>query len=126
MLALLLPALSGIVQGFFSNWKASQEDARKVAAAVTENRMRLALSEQEHNQEWEMRALEGKDNFLRRISFVCWSAPLIWAYFSPAAAKAYFEESLAGLPDWYVGGYLAITGAIWGISELKAAGVIKR
>lgn len=126
MLGVLLPAVVELVKGFFGNWQASQEDKRQIAAAVAQNKIRLALSEQEHNQEWEMAALVGKDNWLRRASFFLWSFPLAWAYFSPEAAKAYFNESLAGLPSWYIGGYLAVTGAVWGLSELKAAGVLNK
>ena len=59
-------------------------------------------------------------------SFTAWSAPLLWAYFDPTGAALYFSQSLGALPDWYVGGYLAITGAVWGVSELKAAGAWKK
>lgn len=126
MFPTIIAAAIEIGRGFFDNWKAGKDDARKVAAAVAENRIRLAQSEQTHNQEWEMRALEGRDAWLRRVSFLMWSLPLLWAYFDPSAARQYFSESLAGLPEWYVAGYLAITGAVWGLSELKAAGVMRK
>ena len=126
MIAALLAIAGQVAGSFVEDWKAKRENARQVERAVTENRIRLAQSEQTHNQEWEMRALEGRDSWLRRVSFFMWSAPLLWAYFDPAGAKAYFTESLAGLPEWYVGGYLAITGAVWGLSELKAAGVWRK
>lgn len=126
MIPALIAIAGQVVGSLVDDWRARRENARQVEKAVTENRIRLAQSEQSHNQEWEMRALEGRDNWLRRLSFGFWSAPLLWAYFDPAAAKAYFVDSLSGLPDWYVGGYLAITGAVWGLSELKAAGVWKK
>ena len=126
MFAMLLPALSGIIQGFFGDWQAKRQNQRDIDKAIADNKIRLAQSEQTHNEEWEMAALQGSDKWLRRVSFFFWSWPLAWAYFSPEAAKAYFTDSLSGLPDWYVGGYLAITGAVWGISALKSAGVIKR
>lgn len=121
----LIAALVDIGKGFFADWQAKRENQRQVEAAVTQNKIRLAMSEQEHNQAWEMAALEGRDTWLRRLSFAMWSLPLLWAYFDPAGAQHYFRESLAGLPEWYVGGYLAITGAVWGIAELKARGVVK-
>lgn len=121
----LLAALVDIGKGIFTDWQAKRENQRQVEKAVAENKIRLALSREEHNQAWEMAALEGRDAWLRRISFTFWSAPLAWSFFDPAAAKAYFTESLAGLPEWYVGGYLAITGAIWGLAELKARGVME-
>lgn len=118
--------LASIAGDWVTDWKAKQQNQRDVEKAVTDNRIRLAESAQTHNEEWEMRALEGRDAWLRRASFAAWSAPLLWAYFDPSAAALYFRESLGALPDWYVGGYLAITGAVWGISELKAAGAWKK
>jgi hypothetical protein len=118
--------LAGILSSWVDDWKAKRQNQRDVEKAVTDNRIRLATDAQTHNQEWEMRAMEGRDTWLRRLSFAAWSAPMVWAYFDPSAAAAYFSQSLAALPDWYVGGYLGITGAIWGLVELKAAGVIKR
>ena len=121
----LLTAIVELGRNWVTNWQADQENERKVRAAAAENRARLLVDQQTHNNEWEMRAMEGRDTWLRRLSFAAWSAPLLWAYFDPDAAARYFNESLASLPDWYVGGYLAITGAIWGIVELKSRGVIK-
>lgn len=117
---------ASLVSGFFENWKARQEDQREVERAVVENKIRLAQSEQSHNEAWEMAALEGRDNLLRRLSFAAWSIPLVWAAFDAASAEHYFKVALGALPEWYVAGYLAITGAIWGIAELKAAGILKR
>lgn len=114
---------ASVVGSWLTDWMAKRTDARDVARAVTENRIRLASSEQSHNQEWEMRAMTGADVWLRRLSFAAWSAPMVWAYADPAGAAQYFTVSLAGLPDWYVGGYLAITGAVWGIAEMRALGV---
>lgn len=125
MITALIAAAVEIGRGFFTDWQAARENKRQVEKAVAENRIRLAQSEQTHNQEWEMRALEGRDTWLRRLSFLMWSLPLAWAYFDPVAARQYFSESLAGLPEWYVAGYLGITGAVWGLAELKAAGVWK-
>lgn len=122
----LLTFLSGLAGQFVQDWQAKRQNQREVERAVAENRIRLAQSEQTHNAEWELRALEGRDNFLRRASFVAWSAPMAWAAFDPAGAAAYFRDALGALPEWYVGGYLAITGAVWGIAELKALGVVKR
>lgn len=121
-----LTIISGLIAGIFQDWQAKRKDQRDIERAVAENKIRLAQSEQTHNQAWEMSALEGRDNLLRRASFLAWSTPLLWAAFDAPGAEAYFKVALGALPDWYVGGYLAITGAIWGIAELKAAGVIKR
>lgn len=118
-------AVVSIVTGWFSTWQRRQENQAKIENAVTENKIKLAQSEQSHNQAWEMAALEGRDNFMRRMSFVMWSAPFFWALFDPAAVREFFSVTLAALPEWYIGGYMGITGAIWGLLELKARGVIK-
>lgn len=118
--------ITSLVGGFFDNWKAKQTDQREIERAVADNKIRLAQSTETHNENWEMSALEGRDNLLRRASFLAWSVPLVWAAFDAASAEHYFKVALGALPDWYVGGYLAITGAIWGIAELKAAGVLRR
>lgn len=118
--------ITGIVGTIVTDWQAKREQQRKVADAVTASRIRLAESKQTHNQEWELRALEGRDNILRRASFAIWSAPMIWAAFDAKGAAGFFRDALAALPDWYVAGYLAVSGAVWGIAELKAAGVWKR
>lgn len=123
---MIWPLLAGLFADFVGDWKARREQQRAVAKAVTENRIRLAQSKQTHNQEWEMRALEGRDVVLRRVSFIMWSAPIMWAVWDADSAAAFFRESLGALPDWYVYGYLAITSAIWGIVELRAHGVLKR
>lgn len=118
--------LASIVTGFLDDWKQKRQNQRDLETATTQNRIRLAESEQTHNQEWEMRALEGRDDVVRRISFTIWSSPFIWAVFDAPGVKLYFDTVLNSLPEWYVGGYLAMTGAIWGISELKNIGVIQK
>jgi hypothetical protein len=121
----ILQGLLSIGGTLFQDWQASRQNKREVERAVTENRIRLAVSEQEHNQGWEMRALEGRDNVLRRVSFLIWSAPMLWAAWDPQGATAYFRDALGALPEWYVYGYLAISGAVWGISEMKGMGLLK-
>lgn len=122
----LLGILGGVASGLFGDWQAARQNAREVSRAVTENKIRLAANEQTHNEAWEMSALEGRDVLLRRASFMAWSVPLVWAAFDAEGAAQYFRVALSALPEWYVAGYLSITGAIWGIAELKAAGIIKR
>lgn len=117
--------IAGVAGGLLEDWKARRENQRQVERAVAENRIRLAQDEASHNHEWEMRALEGHDKAIRRVSFLIWSAPMVWAVFDPAGVSAFFGVALAALPDWYRTGYLGITGAVWGLAELKSAGVLK-
>jgi hypothetical protein len=122
----LFSGLFSIVGGFVTDWQQGRQNKRDIAKAVADNKIRLAQDTQSNNQAWEMAALEGRDNFLRRISFIAWSTPLLWAAFDPAGASRFFRDSLGALPDWYVTGYIGITGAIWGLSALKSSGFIGR
>jgi len=97
----------------------SQKQKRKIAAAIAENKARLALAKESHNSEWEMAALQGRDRWIRRGSFAVLSSPLIWAAIDPDGASSYFTGALDGLPDWYIQAYLGMTAAIWGLAELR-------
>jgi len=119
----LFSLIAGLAGSFIDDWKSKRQNQRDIEKAVADNKIRLAQSEQTHNEAWEMAALAGNDNALRRVSFLIWSAPMVWAAFDANSAAGFFKIALGALPDWYVGGYLAISGAVWGIAELKAAGV---
>lgn len=115
----ILGPLLDIGRGFFDDWKAKREGERAVQAAVVQNRIRLAESAQTHNQAWEMAALEGRDNAMRRVSFVLWVWPLVWGYFDADGLRAYFLTLTEIMPEWYVYGFLGVNAAIWGLSTLK-------
>ena len=121
----LFSGLFSIVGGFITDWQQARQNKRDIEQAVAQNKIRLAQDTETHNAEWEMAALQGSDKFLRRVSFVAWSTPLVWAAFDPAAASRFFTQALGVLPSWYVTGYMGITGAIWGLSALKSAGFIQ-
>lgn len=112
--------LIGIAGEFVKDWRQGRESKRKVREAVTENKVRLAQSEQSHNAAWEMAALEGRDTLLRRASFAMLSAPFLWALFDPAGVSEYFTVALVALPDWYVQAYMGVLAAVWGLAELRS------
>lgn len=127
MIQLLWPAVLEAGRTIFSDWKAKREDQRKIDSAVAENKARLALDQASHNHQWEMAQLAGADKWLRRVSFFIWSAPMLWATLDAEGARVFFTDTLAALPEWYVYGYLGISGAIWGVLELrKNVGILKR
>lgn len=119
MSALLLGMGVDLVKGFFTDFKEGRENKRKINAAVTENKIKLALSEQSHNKNWELAQIEDKDSLLRRFSFFMLSMPFIVAMFSPEKVKVYFDVAIAAVPEWYQYAYMVILGAIWGVSEFK-------
>lgn len=119
MIAPLLALAKTLAGQWFGDYLAKKQNAREIAKAVAENKIRLAQSAASHNQQWEMAALENADKWLRRASFFLLTFPLVWAGIDPAGAKLYFSDALAAVPDWYVGAYVGMIGAIWGLAELK-------
>jgi hypothetical protein len=115
----LLAAAVSIGKGFFNDYQLSRENKRDIAKAITKNKIRLALNEQTNNQAWEMAQIEGKDKFLRRVSFFMLSAPFMVAIVAPESVSDYFTIALAAMPEWYQWMYMSIIGAVWGISEFK-------
>lgn len=87
--------------------------------ASMQNKARLLADHQSHNNSWEMAQLEDKDKWLRRFSFLAFSAPFIVAIFAPEQVALYFNEAISSVPMWWQKTYMAITGAIWGLSSLK-------
>ena len=115
MLALIGGLLTSIVGGV----KDHLEDKRAERRAESQNRQRLLLDAQSHNNEWEMASLRKSDRWLRRVCFFIFVWPmtpvLVW---KPELVTEYFN-SLNSLPDWYVQLVMAMIGGIWGIAELK-------
>lgn len=114
-----LGLLANVVTGWVGDYQKGREHKREISEAVTKNKIRLAESEQTHNQNWELSQIEGKDKILRRLSFALMSAPFVIAIFNPDAVNEYFSVGLASMPEWFQYQYMAILGAIWGISEFK-------
>lgn len=115
----LLSILKTAGGSLLTSWLAGRERKEKVAAAVAQNKIRLALDEQSNNAAWELAAIEGKDRWLRRISYLIVTGPIVWAFFDPDNVEKAFMGALAVLPDWWLASWVAIHGAIWGVSELK-------
>lgn len=104
--------------GYYRDTRKAKHDLKK---AGLENRARLLRDEMTNNHEWEMQSLEDKDKWIRRTSFFAFILPFVVAIFSPEAVRQYFDVALASIPEWWKNAYIAITGAIWGISSMKTA-----
>jgi hypothetical protein len=119
--ALLSTVTSGVVEHF--------KDKRKIKAAITENKIRLAQDQQNFNQDWEMKQLDNagwKDEAL----FIAIIAMYLYSAFDPVGAAAVFANWEL-IPEWFrtitmwmvagivgvkkIGDYLP--GAIKGIKE---------
>lgn len=119
----ILGALFGPLVNGLSSWFQGQQQLQaaklQTALAVEQNKARLAIDTLKCNTSWEMAELAQVDKWMRRISFLMFTAPFVVALFSPTGVKNYFEVAIQAIPHWYCVTYMAITGAIWGISSLK-------
>lgn len=115
----LFDGIAGLVGEGISFFRDKQKAKHDVTMAGMENRARLLRDEQSYNYEWEMATLEDKDKWLRRVSFSAFFLPFVVAIVSPEAVRDYFEVALASIPEWWQNVYIAITGAVWGLSSLK-------
>lgn len=118
--------VSGLITLFTQGGKAaiedikeSREQERELRRAEMENKARMLRDSQADNHEWEMANLTDKDKWLRRGSYIMFSAPFIWAFIDPAGVEQYFAVALTSMPDWYVKTYVGMVGGIWGIAQLK-------
>jgi len=118
MIQAVVGLLGGLVREVFEDWRQGRQLRREIKKAAAEYRIEQAKSAEAYRREWELRALEGGDRWVRRLSFAAWTAPLVLAASAPELSARLWER-LGALPEWYVTGYLAITAAIWGLTELR-------
>jgi len=111
------------ISSLASTWLQGRNEKAKGKLALDkaeiDNKIRLMLSTQSYNKEWEIAQIRDKDKSLRWFSFILMSAPFIVALFDPNAVNHYFSVALASVPDWWIKAYMGIVGAIWGLSSLK-------
>lgn len=89
---------------------------RKLKEAITENNIRLAQSENSHNQIWEIRQLENvgwKDDVL----FYAFIAMFVWAGFDPDGAGKFFEN-LKALPEWFIKTWFWVVASVLGVKKI--------
>lgn len=92
------------------------EGKRKVKRAIVENKVRLAQSEQSHNQKWEMMQIDNtgwKDDVL----FYAFIVMFVWAGFDPEGSKAFFNN-LNVLPEWFIKTWFWIVASILGVKKI--------
>ena len=77
-----------------------------------------SLAEHEANSEWEMAQLQDKDKILRWFSYTMFTAPIVITVISPEWGKQIFQN-LEYAPSWVVEVWIAMNGAVWGLSSLK-------
>lgn len=100
--------LGGVVDHF--------EGKRKLKQAITENKIRMAESEQAHNQDWEMKQLDNsgwKDDIL----FYAWIGFFVFSGFYPEKADE-IVKNWQILPDWFLQIFFWLVAAVLGVKKL--------
>lgn len=112
MFSLIGGLLSSIIGSITNHF----ENKQKLQDAIVENKLRLAASEQTHNEDWEMKQLENagwKDDIL----FYAWIALFVWSAFDPSGSAEVFRN-WSYLPDWFVQLSAVIIGSVLGIRKM--------
>lgn len=89
---------------------------RKVKQAIVENKIRLAASEQTHNQAWEIKQIDNsgwKDDVL----FYAWIGFFAWTAIDPETARVVFDN-WSQLPDWFLELTFWIVGSVIGVRKI--------
>jgi hypothetical protein len=89
---------------------------RELKKALTNNKIRMAESDQTHNQEWEMKQLDNagwKDDVL----FYAFIGLFVWAGFDPDGAAKFFQN-LNVLPDWFIKTWFWLIASILGVKKI--------
>ena len=92
------------------------EGKRKIKAAIVESKIKMAASEQSHNQDWEMKQLDNagwKDDIL----FYLWVGFFIYSGFYPEQT-AVIVKNWEILPDWFLKVFFWLVPAVLGIKKL--------
>ena len=97
-----LTTLTGPVFSVIGNW---QQKRAQVAQAKHEAKIKRIEAQ---SNDW-------KDEFLILI----WSAPLMCAFVPPLQEHAFKAfDYMSKLPEWYMGGWVAISLAVFGVDKL--------
>lgn len=118
MLKLLLGPITSLAGELVKKRAEKAQAKHELSLAVIQNKARLATEREAHNSEWELANLEDKDKILRWGSYTMFTAPIIITVISPEWGKQIFIN-LEYAPSWVVEVWIAMNGAVWGLSSLK-------
>jgi len=108
-----LVGLAKTIIGGVTNHFASKQ---KLKQALVDNKIRMAQSTQDHNQDWEMKQLDNvgwKDDIL----FYAFIAMFVWAGFDPEGSKLFFEN-LSVLPPWFIKTWFWLVASVVGVKKI--------
>lgn len=120
MLGQIVTSLIGATAEYFKGKQEAQKQKREVKAEINKRRMEIIRQASEERAKWEIAQIEARDSLLRRVSFFLLSTPIVGAFIFPGWVERAFSQALGAVPDWYVGMYVGMIGAIWGLREFQA------
>ncbi len=112
MIATIIELGKLIIGGIADSFKSK----RKLKKAIVDNKIRLAQSEQEHNQNWELKQLSNagyKDDVL----FYAFVLVFVWAGFYPEASQEFFTN-INTLPEWFLKTWFWIVASVLGVKKI--------
>jgi hypothetical protein len=111
-----IPIIGDVFKNIFGLVGDHFKSKREIKKAITDNKIRMAQSEQAHNQEWEMKQLDNagwKDDIL----FYAFIGLFVWAGFDPTGAEIFFSN-LNVLPDWFIKTWFWLIASILGVKKI--------
>ena len=112
MISSVIELVKLIVGGITDSFK-GKRDLKK---AIIDNKIRLAKSEQEHNQDWELKQLDNagyKDDIL----FYAFILVFVWAGFDPEGSKKFFDN-ISVLPSWFIKTWFWLIASVLGVKKI--------
>lgn len=92
------------------------EGKRKLKSAKVEAKLKRLQEAQFHDQEWEIKSLEGngwKDDIL----FYTWLGIIVWSGFFPEQATVFFNN-LSIMPEWFIKIFFWLVASILGVKKI--------
>ena len=117
----ILNFLTGGIFGFLkelikpvSDWMRRKQELKE---AINNNKIRMAESEQDHNQNWEMRSLENA-GWKDEILFFAIVGMYIYSAIDPDGAKVVFDNWDTVIPSWFSKITMWMVASILGVKKI--------
>lgn len=117
-----IPSLIGSAIDYFKDKSARRSELARLEherkMAVETRLKELALDKSKADSLWALNQLRHTDKWMRRVTFLIVWAPIVLGAFFPVEIRAYFDNVLSAVPDYWVGMAVGVTMAVFGIREI--------
>ena len=117
----ILNFLTGGIFGFLkeiikpvSDWMRRKQELKE---AINNNKIRMAESEQDHNQDWEIRSLENA-GWKDEILFFAIVGMYVYSAVYPEGAAVVFENWDTVIPEWFSKITMWMVASILGVKKI--------